>query len=660
VDWAFGAPTSDPRWLSTFVRFATAGVVLLGIGLRFLFLDADPHYYAWAGYITDEGRWTDRARELALFGRMLEPPWSLHVLVAPLFQVANYVTFALTDVSVLSSRLLSAVSGSLVLVTFWAALRRTTTPEALFLGLVPLAFQVDLVTLSRVAVPEMPIIALQLALYLAITSGYPSMLRRFGTGLLALLTVAMKITAVPVVGILSLLLLRPPTSPGDTDRRAASFLAFMAGFVGPVFLLGLVLLACCPQVTDIAGSTVKHLQPFLGVSSARRVISFPFEDPLSSELNLWGLAVWYALIGWGATRSDAIDPKPRRYLLTSAAWCGLYLGSMLLASYFPNRYKVHVLLPMCITVAVGIGLFQRAGITRAESAFTAARSSRRLAGLALLGLPTAVFASPLVADVVGVFGGDPSRHRAKMVALAMSLIAMTLILEWCRRRHWRLTFFMIFPVVSGLTWLVTQRSGFFEVNFWPAEGAPQSFVTRLIPLLAAAILSVAIAVRPRSFGMSLSAGIVLITTGYALLALAQLAPGYLSPHYSIRDTSRELGTLLAGFSGTVDTSGGDGLFRENTLRYRTVWGRRWPPHKPEVIVIVFAFADPQDLLAREYCQIREYPLYIAPTFYRAYPREWPTSALGQTARVYRRRPAPGTRTSLSGETCGRADTGEST
>src|SRR5438132_6787175 len=122
-----------------YARVATISIIILGIGPRVLFLDADPHYYDWIGYITDEGRWTDRARELALFGRLFEPVWSLHVVVAPLFQLMSYVVFALSGVSVWTSRLLSAISGCLVLIVFWIAFRRITTPEALFLGIVPLA-----------------------------------------------------------------------------------------------------------------------------------------------------------------------------------------------------------------------------------------------------------------------------------------------------------------------------------------------------------------------------------------------------------------------------------------------------------------------------------------------------------------------------------------
>ena len=51
---------------------AALGVLVLGVLLRISYLDSDPHYYAWAGYITDEGRWVENARSLALRGTLFE------------------------------------------------------------------------------------------------------------------------------------------------------------------------------------------------------------------------------------------------------------------------------------------------------------------------------------------------------------------------------------------------------------------------------------------------------------------------------------------------------------------------------------------------------------------------------------------------------------
>ena len=84
-----------------------------GILLRLVHLDADPDYYAWVGYLTDEGRWVAHAREMALFGHLVNTEWLLHLLIAPLFEAAASWPSPCWGSSFWSSRLLTALSGSL-------------------------------------------------------------------------------------------------------------------------------------------------------------------------------------------------------------------------------------------------------------------------------------------------------------------------------------------------------------------------------------------------------------------------------------------------------------------------------------------------------------------------------------------------------------------
>lgn len=118
------------------------GVLIGGILLRFLYLNADPYYYEWVGYITDEGRWVQHGRSLALYGVLIDGN-GLHFLIAPLFEFVNYAVFQLAGVSFLTSRIFTALCGSTLLVLVWEALRRAVTPQALLLGLTLLAFQAD-------------------------------------------------------------------------------------------------------------------------------------------------------------------------------------------------------------------------------------------------------------------------------------------------------------------------------------------------------------------------------------------------------------------------------------------------------------------------------------------------------------------------------------
>ena len=179
---------SGLHWLSV-------GVVFTGILLRCLYLDTDPRYYDWVGYITDEGRWIQGARNLALHGHVeVSSGMNFHLSMAPLFQLSNYLVFELLGVSLWTSRLFTALFGSAILVLFWRCLRRAVNPQALLVGVALLALQSDLIALSRVAVPEMVVMSFELAVYFLIVSG-TSPWQMVSAGALFLVACGMKATA---------------------------------------------------------------------------------------------------------------------------------------------------------------------------------------------------------------------------------------------------------------------------------------------------------------------------------------------------------------------------------------------------------------------------------------------------------------------------------
>ncbi|HZA96613.1 MAG TPA: hypothetical protein VE421_10790, partial [Burkholderiaceae bacterium] len=73
--------------------FAMVLIVLASAG-RLIHLDADPSFPTWIGYVVDEGRWNETARNLALFG---DPDLNwfsrLHLFMSPGYQAVNYVIF---------------------------------------------------------------------------------------------------------------------------------------------------------------------------------------------------------------------------------------------------------------------------------------------------------------------------------------------------------------------------------------------------------------------------------------------------------------------------------------------------------------------------------------------------------------------------------------
>ena len=66
----------------------------------------------------------------------------------------SYGVFRVFGVSILSSRLISAASGSLLLLAFWLGMRRVASAPILLLTMTMLTFTEDLVVLSRVATPR--------------------------------------------------------------------------------------------------------------------------------------------------------------------------------------------------------------------------------------------------------------------------------------------------------------------------------------------------------------------------------------------------------------------------------------------------------------------------------------------------------------------------
>ena len=109
-------------------------LLALGMLLRLIFLDSDPDYDKWLGFVVDEGRWTELARELVLFGSPdLDSGFSrLHLILAPAYQAITAVFFAALGVGFTSARLVSALSGIGLLIGAIMFLRERLSTEGLF------------------------------------------------------------------------------------------------------------------------------------------------------------------------------------------------------------------------------------------------------------------------------------------------------------------------------------------------------------------------------------------------------------------------------------------------------------------------------------------------------------------------------------------------
>ena len=610
-------------------------VLSVGIALRLLYLDADPYYYEWVGYITDEGRWVQQARSLALQrGLWGGHAHELHLLLAPLFQLVHYVIFALAGVSVSSSRVFTAVSGSAIPLLFWWRLRGVVTPQALLLGVTLLASQPDLIELSRVAVPETVVMLLQLAIYFLIIQRGGISRRMYAAGFLLLVTVGMKATVAPMLAIFTLMILGEPLlTEGMRIRRWSNLSRFWCGFAAPLAVLALAGILHAPTNAAHQFPRISLFAHFLHVGEPWGISAFLFQDTLSPVINLWGLGVWLSVLAWTADKEGDLVAPLRPYLVTSMIWLVTYFVLMLLSEYFPTRYKVHILLPMAVQITAGLSVLQRGGIERVCVSFTAGEGMWQRLRLWLLSLPTAALLAPMLATLGGLAGIDPSRLRTKIAWLIIALIPTAIVVHRLKRHPQAVKFLLVFPLLGGLAWFLL-ASVLSYSPFWPnadtaVPGAWWAW------LLITAGLTVFLVQRASVWEARGCARFVILYAALCLMgALASLSPGYLDPHYSIRDASRDLGKVLAD-SKSIAVLRAEGLFNGNALAYRS-FDEETEFERPDAVVVGFILRNPIEWLEHNYHVARTYRLYASPEYSRLQPN---VEDVAGVATVYERNDA---------------------
>ena len=608
---SIGAPHGQVRRSGAFLQairgegFAIA-VLVMGLALRVIYLDADPDYYAWIGYVTDEGRWLRNARQLALFGHVLDPDRGLHIHLAPLFHLVHTLVLKLLGVSFVTTRLVTALSGCALLVVAWIFLRRFATPQALVVALMLLAFEVDLIAMSRIAIPEMPAMFLQLVAFVVLLTPPMSTRRLLTAGGCLLLAVATKATVLAVVPIFAMLVV---LYGGQKIRqRLKSLLMFGVGFCAPVVPVLLYALARRGELHDEnLRNSARTLQVFLRPSTLYDIASLPFESTLAPVLNVWGIAACLAFVGWMVSSRDSMSSPAHRCYVASLIWASTYSLVMASLAYFPDRYRIHLLVPLAVNIAAGLTLFQGVGLTGAAETLGQMHATKRLVALIPFGLPTAAFWAPLLASGYHLMGGNATHLRVRMAAVAIALVVTVAVLHRRLQRGRSVLPFVVFPITAAVAWLICDRLGLEGFPFWPApEHGPWTWMLAVgwLVLLPAWALATLRTPQARSWRPGL---LTLAAAVYAVLSLISILPSYVEPQYTMKLTSENLGRQLAGFHGVVGSRRADSLFTANTLRYRSTLGRGgW---QPDVLLVVFDAPEPS--LDREYRLVTQYDLFIS-------------------------------------------------
>lgn len=537
-------------------------LVVLACAARVVHLDADPHFPTWIGYIVDEGRWAESARNLALFGTTDGFAERVHLLLSPAYQAASYLAFRLFGVSFVSARATAAISGILIVVATYLALRRHVSTFALALGILILGFETNMLAESRMALPELPSVLGSLLAFMILVLGGQSRRNAFAAGLLVTLSVAMKGTSALVVPVFPLVILLDARGVAWAPRlwRCAAFLAGfalpLAAALGLAVAIGLVDLQHVNQI----GS---RFLGFLSLANPGVAIWAIFESRTHEGRNLMLLAAWFCSWLWLHRAPDA-PALVRSLYLMSGLWAIWWLAFWIANTYSPGRYVVHFIVPATVNVMAGLTLADRGTLARIVAAFERSGELLRAARLVWLVLPTAILLTTILPALGPIGILDFSRVSSRVGAIAAIAALLVLATRLRPPSNAVIGGLLIAPVAAVLLWLAGRELGLYR-HFW-ADQASLAGVSWAATLGLAYAASFLLAARPLAGKGDTALRIAVLALVAGPFAV-DAAPPIVAPTYTIRDASRDLALRVTCPTEVRAMSAGS-MFLGNTLRYR--------------------------------------------------------------------------------------------
>jgi len=531
---------------------------------RFIHLDSDPKFEYWIFYVEDEGRWIETARNLALFGDLgLYGISKLHLVLSPLFQAVNYTVFELAGVSFWSARLWTAACGAAIVFFSFLLLRRIASGVPLYLGLTVLAFEPLTLSLSRVALPEVPSLLFTLLAFIVICIWQRRILGAVFGGLFMAIAISMKCTTMLMVPAF-LLMVALSGVPESARQRLLRCSVFLLGVLIPAIIGAAVALAAGIINAETLTELWRVLRGFLALGSPYTIGDrFAGSNTEYGNVNLLLLGTWvcsWILLFRKEYRGTPLGEIYELSGIWAAGWLIVW-GSM---EYTPPRYSVHFILPLAIHLVAGLALWRAIGLARVLARINAFRTRWGIALFAWLVLPAAVMVSPAIMTLAGLAGAPNDRLAYKLFAIVAIAVVLVVRARATRPAGGAVTGFIAFAVVAALLGVTIDQVGAIVLSRSAAE--------RVLPLVKLAMLgSVAWYCLARSASI---AGLLERTSAKALacsLALAglflQSAPELLQPTYSIRDASRDAARQFPD-AVLLQSSGAGALLLETRIPYR--------------------------------------------------------------------------------------------
>jgi hypothetical protein len=605
-------------------------VILAGAALRLWHLDADPAYGAWLGYIPDEGRWVEGARGLVLHDAAPTSLSLLHLAVAPLFEAAAFVAFQLFGVSIWSSRIFSALSGSAILVLLWLMLIRSVSPGAAVFGLALLAFQPDFFAISRLAIPAVPSMLLELTAYWLITEhiarGHKDRVRTrlLLAGLITAAAVGVKLSSAYFALIGAAIVVVADRREVSVRERLVNVVAYGLPLIGVAAFGALLLLEGAePRIGDL-GAFSQVVSQLVRPAAAFQIVNRLFDGGFLWTVSVWATGLWLSILVWAARTVHPVTDRERTHLIASAIWIGLYTPLILALAYFPVYYAIHILIPMAVCVSCGLSIFLRIGPSAIATGLLAKRGLPGIVWRMLLVAPSAVFLGSPLLQLWGVIGFDHTRLSRTAIAVVASVVVLTTFATLMRDSTRLISFFLAWPPLC-LSLLVLS-STVASVQFWPGAADKMALAVRVSALVLMAVLAANVRLLnwERRRWAQLSVVAAALVFGSTAIKAASL---YVTPRYTLLEASRDLGQLLADCDSIASVRS-EGLFNNNRLPYghslglarcvvvrQVVVGNHLEPImlRDEVSGATSVFDEHQPL---GYELLKTYPLWVDPAYCR--------------------------------------------
>jgi 4-amino-4-deoxy-L-arabinose transferase-like glycosyltransferase len=432
VDLSVGRDAPS-RWK---LRLAAVLVIAgLAIGLRLMFLTADPPWHATVGVVWhDEGAWTHNARNRALFGTWRTDEWN-PMYIAPVFTALEYVSFATLGVGLWQARLVSALAGMASVLLLGLGVARVGGRRAGLIAAALLATNYVYVMYTRAALMEATMVAWLVVSWYCYVRAAERPVWGVAAGAAAVLAFFTKASAVSFLGALGLVALlelanagrlrgqqQSPPGARPISRRAAW-----------VTLAGLAVAGLAAMVALVPHWHEYHFYNWQ-VSVTRkpsytlkavldRASWFPIVHDFFTRMWLVTVLASAACLG-ALVRWRALHPAERLLML----WVGLGAAQLVLHDTGNERRLVFLIPPMVALAALALGRDRR--LLAAEAA--------------AVPLSRAVLAAPLVMAafyvILGAMARLPFLYQVRpgvwLGAALAALAGAAVYLTWPRVPRW--------------------------------------------------------------------------------------------------------------------------------------------------------------------------------------------------------------------------------